>query len=252
MGETSRGLATGFGRLHFYPIARRLSNGCAQPVRGNSAGCGAIRISFDATPGASVASAGPDQGGKHGNVMREELPMSTGPNLRWRLLAPTCLFLAGCVTKSGGDGGSTYHYEYWLPALIVLGGLACVPLGLAVRMRSGRFGWALLIMGPLIGLAIGPSLFLERVHVDARGFEVRSGIWGMTSNANVAFDALRSCRIAQEETGGRRSRQIEVLYFDVNTGPTVRLALNNDVKIEAAKEIVFHVAARGVPMVGFK
>jgi hypothetical protein len=106
-----------------------------------------------------------------------------------------------------------------------------------------------LIVG-VLGLLIAPMLFFERTHVNDQGVDVHSGIYGMTANLNVNFDSVNSIRVAQEETGGRRSRQIEVLYFDMKGGESARFPLNNDVKIEAGKEIVARAAKRGIPVVG--
>jgi hypothetical protein len=165
------------------------------------------------------------------------------------VMAPACLLLAGCATKSVSDAGATFHYQWWLPIGILLGCLVFVPIGWFVRTQSDRIGWGLLIVG-VLGLLIAPMLFFERTHVNDQGVDVHSGIYGMTANLNVNFDSVNSIRVAQEETGGRRSRQIEVLYFDMKGGESARFPLNNDVKIEAGKEIVARAAKRGIPVVG--
>ena len=170
-------------------------------------------------------------------------------HVRFLLTAAGCLFLAGCVTKSVGNAGTSVHYARWLPIAIFLVGLVAVPVGLVLRKHTGRLGWGLIIIGPLAALMFAPSLFLERVVVSDDGFESHSGIWGMTAGANVDFDSVTSIRIAEEKTGGRRSRWIEVLYFEMKAGEDVRLPLNNDVKIEAAMEIIERAAQRGIPVV---
>lgn len=180
------------------------------------------------------------------NVSVVVMPRRSG--LQICLMAACCLLLAGCVTRSDSDAGASFHYEWWLPLSVLVAGVAFVPIGLGLRKQSERLGWGLIIAGPLAVLMFAPSLFLERTLVSDQGFEVRSGIWGMTANQKVDFNAVRSLRIAEEETGGRRSRQIEVLYFDLLSGPAARLPLNNDVKIEAAKEIVTRLTQRGVPL----
>jgi hypothetical protein len=174
--------------------------------------------------------------------------------LRWRVgvLAPWCLLFSGCVTRSASDAGASFHYQWWLPIGLFVAGVVFVPIGWFVRRHSGRIGWGLIIAGPVAALAFAPSLLMERVFVHDRGFEVRSGIWGMTANETVNFDGVQSLRIAQEETGGRNSRMIEVLYFDMKAGPGVRLPLNNDVKIEAGKEIAVRAAQRGIPLGGVR
>ena len=98
-------------------------------------------------------------------------------------------------------------------------------------------------------ILIAPQLFREQLTISDAGFEVRSGIWGLTANQSVQFDGLKQIRIAVEETGGRRSRQIEVLYCDRDAAEPARLPLNNDVKIEGAKVIVLRASACGIPIV---
>ena len=61
-----------------------------------------------------------------------------------------------------------------------------------------------MIAGPVAALGFGPSLFWERVYVHDQGFEVTSGIWGMTANQEVKFDSVTSVRIEEEKTGGVR------------------------------------------------
>jgi hypothetical protein len=165
------------------------------------------------------------------------------------LLAFCCLLVTGCVTKSVSESGTTFHYQWWLPIGVFLGGLVAVPGGFGLKGWSERLGWGLIILGPLAALVLAPSLFFERVFVDKKGFEVHSGIWGMTSTEKVVFDSVQSIRLTQEMSGSRRSRrEIEVLYFDLKTGSATRFPLNNDIKIEAAKQIVETVAGLGIPL----
>lgn len=176
--------------------------------------------------------------------------MRQGHFLRLWLMASCCLLLAGCVTKSVGATETSIHYQWWLPFGILVAGVAFVPIGLRLQDVSERWAWALVIAGPIAALGFAPSLFLERTVVSEKGFSVHSGIWGMTANEDVDFASIASIRVAQEDTGGRHSREIEVLYFEKKTGGTVRLPLNNDVKIEAGKEIVVRAALLGLPLGG--
>jgi hypothetical protein len=171
----------------------------------------------------------------------------------WRfvmwLIIPACLFLAGCVTKSASDSGTTVRYEWWVPVGVFAAGIVVVPLGLVLRRVTERYAWVLIIGGPLAALVLAPNLLLERTHVDDQGFEVHSGFMGMTAEQKVKFDDVKSIRLTNEETGGRHSREIEVLFFEMKSGPTVKLPLNNDVKIEAGLEIAMRAKARGIALV---
>lgn len=178
--------------------------------------------------------------------------MSKLTRLQGLFTALCCFLMAGCVAKSASEGGVSVHYGRWFPIAILVAGILVIPIGIVVRRISTRIGWLLIVAGPIAALAFAPSLLLERAFVDDQGFEVHSGIWGMTATEKVAFNAVKSFRITQEETGGRRSRLIEVLYFEMKSGPAVRFPLNNDVKIEAGKEIVTRASRLGIPAMGFK
>ncbi len=174
--------------------------------------------------------------------------MSNRPRLWMWLVAIGCLVSSGCVTKSVSDAGTSVHYDWWLPIGILVAGILFVPMGWVAKEHSARFGWGLIIAGPILALVFGPSMLLERVLVRDNGFDVHSGIWGMTAKQTVDFDSVKSCRIVEEDTGGRRSRRIEVLLFDRDSGPAARLPLNNDVKIEARKEILLRASQLGIPV----
>ncbi len=147
-------------------------------------------------------------------------------------------FVAGCVAESSSAAGTSFHYQLWLPCVTVLGGFICIPIGFFWRKSDKRLGWGLMIIMPLAAILLAPTFFSERVWVDDNGFESHSGIFGMTAGAAVKFDSVKAIRLVEEDTGGRRSRRIDVLYFDMKAGEAVRFPLNNDVKIEASKEIL--------------
>lgn len=163
-----------------------------------------------------------------------------------------CLALAGCVARTEGAEGVTVRYQWWVPALLLVGGIVAVPAGWWLRRRVARLGWAMLILGPVSALLFAPSLLAERVRVTQTGFSVNSGIWGMTANLEVPFDSVTRCRIAQEKTTGRRPRAVEVLYFSLQGGRTERLELNNDIKIDGGQEIVNALEDRDVPVDGYR
>jgi hypothetical protein len=153
------------------------------------------------------------------------------------------------VTKSVSDSDTTIRYSWWVPIAILAAGIVCIPIGIAMRKNQALIAWGLMILGPIAALLFGPSMLLERINVTDRGFDVHSGILGMTANQDIAFDGVAMIRIGQEETGGSNSRLIDVLYFDMKNGGSGRFPLNNDVKIEAGKEIVARAMMRGIAVV---
>jgi len=87
------------------------------------------------------------------------------PRPRIWIAAACCFLFVGCVTKSVSDAGVSFRYEWWLPIGIFVVGVLFVPIGLALRKHSARYGWGLTIAGPIAALAFAPSLLLERVFV---------------------------------------------------------------------------------------
>lgn len=181
-----------------------------------------------------------------GVVEREGLMRNRGPARAAG--AMSCLALAGCVTRSSDGVAVTVGYAWWLPLGIALAGLAAIPIGFLWRRKSARLGWVLMTFGPAGAIMFAPSLFLERTVVDATSVTVRSGIWGRTAGLDVDLQALQSIRIETEMTGGKGNRRIEVLVFVGKNFTSFRLPLNNDVKIEGAKEIVARAKQLRIPL----
>ncbi|HJT31501.1 MAG TPA: hypothetical protein VJ783_05575 [Pirellulales bacterium] len=167
--------------------------------------------------------------------------------------AAICLLIAlttGCVRETADGGEEVFQYQLWAPLALAVAGIAAAPIGWFLRERSTRFGWGLLVLGPIFALALAPSLYLERVTVGGDGFHVRSGIWGSTAVFDVDFNQLRSLRfITQTRTTRRGRRTEEVMVCGLTTGGETRIALNNDVKRAAVKAIVQQAAARGIQVV---
>jgi hypothetical protein len=104
------------------------------------------------------------------------------------LIAVTLVATSGCVHESSEGSTRVFSYDLWVSMSVLLGGVIGAPAGWLLRKRFGRFGWALLIVGPLAAVLLGPSLFLERSAIDENGLAVRSGIWGMTAVAYMFHD----------------------------------------------------------------
>jgi hypothetical protein len=112
------------------------------------------------------------------------------------------LIVAGCVQESTEHGERVFTLDLWLPLCTLLGGSGAVPLGLALRRFKARplerLGWVLLLGGPVAAIGFAPGLFLERVSISDKGFDVRSGIWGLTACASggirQAFEYRHHCR----------------------------------------------------------
>jgi hypothetical protein len=113
--------------------------------------------------------------------------------------------------------------------------------GLTTYTRS------LIAIVALAGLVLfAPVPLTERVTVDDTHFEVHPGMWFQTATLHVEFDKLQAIALEQGETGGRRSRVIDVLVLRFKDSSVDTLPLNNDVKISGAIEILARANKRGV------
>ena len=75
-------------------------------------------------------------------------------------VALALLAASGCIRESDEQGAHVIQFALWVPAAIFLGGIVAGAAGFFLRKHITRFGWGLLIAGPIIGLGIGPSMML--------------------------------------------------------------------------------------------
>jgi hypothetical protein len=173
-------------------------------------------------------------------------------SIRWllRISLPGLCLLTGCVAVSADESSTRYHYQYWVPALILLGGLLSIPIGFFWRRSDWKIGWGLMTVVPIAAFLLVFTMGFEQVTVDEHGFEVQSGFF--SEPHSVKFDSVVSVRSVKEKTGGRRSRVIDVLYFDLKDGGAERYPISSDVKTEASKDIIQRAKARGIAMPQFR
>jgi hypothetical protein len=171
---------------------------------------------------------------------------------RWlRAGLPALVFalFAGCVHQDVDGTEMRYRYEYWVPAAVGLAGLVATPAGWFLRPKTAKFGWTLLILGPLAVFLITPSMMFDRLTVNDQGFHLRTGFLGSTA-VDVDFDQVGTVRQTAETTSGRRSRTTYYLLFEKKTGgEPAKISLGNEMVKAAARAILQRVAARGVPFI---
>jgi hypothetical protein len=168
--------------------------------------------------------------------------------LLWMGLLAVIATQAGCVRESVGEDGKTFTYELYVPALLFVGGIAAAVAGW--YLRSGRFGWVLMIGGVVSTLGFAPSMFLDKVTVDNNHFTIRTGIWGLTNVKDVAFDNLKTVVLTKEETRGRRGRTSTSYYLlcHCKDGTSPKVPLNNQVCDAAALDILTQIKDHNVPI----
>ena len=169
----------------------------------------------------------------------------------WRtvLVLGLLISVAGCVRETNVNGELVYQYELWVPLAAILAGLIATPIGWLLRERSVRFGWGLVVIGPIATAVVAPSLFQDRVAVSEQGFHIRTGIWGLTSVHSVQFDDVKEIRISAETTLGRRGRHTNYyLNCDHKSGGSSKVPINNAVCEAAAGAILMEAAVHEIPV----
>jgi hypothetical protein len=167
------------------------------------------------------------------------------PRLRLALAASLLVLLSGCYEKSVTGDQSVYKFAWWVGLLVILGGLVAVPLGLAIRNWSGRWGFALIVMGPVLLIFFAPVMYLDRVVVDSTHFEVRYGFWFAPTKHNIRFDDVREMRYVA--TRGRKNRIQYELVCAMKGGDT-RTVSAGDLVINAVPEILRRAEEKQIPV----
>jgi hypothetical protein len=144
----------------------------------------------------------------------------------------------------------TYTYLWWIPTLILLGGLVSVSSGLALRRRpNAPLTFALLVVLPFAAFTFGPSMYFDRWVVGDKQLSVRTGFWGMRTFNDIVYDDLASVRYYALSNLGRRGGG--ATYYLVCTdhdGTVARVPLESACSKPAAAEILNRIAARRIPI----
>lgn len=167
------------------------------------------------------------------------------------LVGLTLIVMTGCHDKVANNGNINITFSLWVPLLLLIGGLAAVPIGiLLVRKRQRFWGITLLLVGPLVGLALAPGMFQDRVTVNQEGFYSRHGFWWDPTIHEIKYDHLAAVRITIEERTGRRGRKSYSYYFDCSfkSGQQERVPLGDLMK-EALPDITEQFRQHGVQVV---
>jgi hypothetical protein len=162
-----------------------------------------------------------------------------------------CILIVGCYQKEPENDGVVISFQAWGPLLLVLAGLASVPLGILLFARSQRFRALAVIMciaGPVAAGVIAPGMFLDRVVVNQDGFSARYGLWWNPSVHQIRYEELNLVRLDVVEKTSR-GRKTYSYYFDCSykSGKQERIPLG-DLMRQAAPELVQQFHKHGVPV----
>ena len=167
-------------------------------------------------------------------------------HVQFLCLTALLLMITGCVSETTSGSTQTFAYDWWVPLSVIAGGIAAAPIGWVLRSKSERYGWGLLIAGPLFAV-LGLFLFSERAVLDDSGF-VTSRLF---NKQEVKFDTLKMVRISSEVVTGRRGRR-ETKFFVTCTrtdGTTEKIGVTNAVLEAALPKFIEKVAQRDVQII---
>jgi hypothetical protein len=164
---------------------------------------------------------------------------------RWLVAMPILVACAGCIQKTAKGDVSTYGFETWIVLCVAVGGALAVPVGWWLRKRNARFGYALLILGPLALILLAPAIWTDRVVVDSKHFERSSAMPG-SINESISFDDVLGLHYhSAVERSGRRSNRKYYLDVTRKGGQVQTIALGTLFQA-ALEEILIRAAEKGI------
>lgn len=171
----------------------------------------------------------------------------------WRLplLLAAVALSTGCVRETTEGTTHVFQNELWVPIATFFGGVVAGVAGWFVKAHSARFGWTMIILGPIAAIGLAPALFLDRVTVDDSGISARLGVWIFSGPLEVKYADLAQVRLIKEESTGRRGRK-NVNYSmmcEKKSGEPTKVPLGNDVIETAAPTFLEAVQQRGIPII---
>jgi hypothetical protein len=177
----------------------------------------------------------------------------TGKNL-FPTLGRLCLVaalggMAGCTVEKVEGNVTTFTFAPWVPALVFLGGVGAIPAGWLLRRWSPRWGWTLLILGPVGLVIVAPGLLLDHVTVDDRHFSLRTGFWFAPTVHEVHFSNLTRIEIVgetQTTRGGQRTNYYLLCYR--KSGGADKVPIGDLMKQGAVIRVLESAKAQGIPI----
>jgi hypothetical protein len=163
----------------------------------------------------------------------------------------TILSLSDCVDEQTHGDTKVFSYELWVPIVVILAGLAALPLSRVVPWRFRRYRIGLPILSVVACVLFAPSLYLERVSVAPTGFVVRTGFWGLTSVHKVQFDQLSKIEITKEVSVDLKGRS-HIHFFllcEKRTGEPDKVPFNTTVTREAVATVLQSASSAGIVVI---
>jgi hypothetical protein len=157
-------------------------------------------------------------------------------------LPALCLLLTGCTQEIVDGKKLTIKFELWVIIALVLVGLALLVAGFFVRQSSSKYGWIMMILGPVVAFLIAPGMYNDYVIIDDDHFELNTGFWFAPTQHNVQFSKVNEIEIKSERTGKRTSTY---MYCKMNNGTIEKVPVGTLMKESAMNQILERMKKNG-------
>ncbi len=160
-----------------------------------------------------------------------------------RLILPLALvFLTGCTEETVEGSKLTVKFATWVPIAVILGGIAAGVGGFFLKRYNTKYGWTLLVLGPVMAVIVGPGMLKDHLIVDDDHFELETGFWFMPTKHSIRFDEIRSIEIKEEPNG--KSTKV-TMYCRKNNNEMVAVPVGDLMKQGALDRIVQRAKSKG-------
>lgn len=155
----------------------------------------------------------------------------------------------GCAEERVVGDTTVFTFALWVPALVFLACVVATVAGWFLRKKSTRWGWILLIAGPLAGAVVAPGLLLDKVTVNDERFTLHTGFWFAPTAHQVRYGDLSVIEFMAEERRSRRGKRTSYyLLCHKKSGETERVPVGTLMQEGAVIKILDKAVERGVPV----
>ena len=169
-----------------------------------------------------------------------------------RILVPcavACL-ISGC-TKESQDGDTTiFTYAAWVSGVVLGGGILGTVVGVLIRKRVERLGWALIIGGPVATFIFAPGLYSDKITVNNDRFTMHTGFWFSPTLHEVQLGEVSQVELTAEKRVGRRGTSTSY-YMQCyrKAGNMEKVPINDLMKQGPLDKVLGIMNGRGIPIV---
>lgn len=157
-------------------------------------------------------------------------------------LLALCL-VAGCYERVSQGNTAVYHFVWWLGPAVIAGGILGVPFGWLLRKAVPKWGYALMIVGPLLLIFVAPAMYSDHVVIDDDHFEATYGLWFSPQVQSLQFKDLSQIQyVGIPDNRGRTKYEMHCL---TRTGQMTVVPAGDLVR-QTVPELLARAKAKGV------